>query len=119
MIQVEGVSKKFGMVTAVDKVSFSIAKGEVVGFLGPNGAGKTTTMRILTGYLPADEGTARIGGHDVFEDSMEVRESLGYLPESAPLYLDMRVDEILAYVAAIRGMKGEKKTAAIKKMIEV
>jgi ABC-2 type transport system ATP-binding protein len=119
MIEVEGISKKFGMVTAVDKVSFSIAKGEVVGFLGPNGAGKTTTMRIITGFMPADEGTAKVAGHEVFEDSMQVRESLGYLPENAPLYLDMAVDEFLSYVASIRGIKGQARADAIKKMIEV
>ncbi|HUT55156.1 MAG TPA: ATP-binding cassette domain-containing protein [bacterium] len=119
MIQVEGISKNFGMVTAVSKVSFEIAKGEVVGFLGPNGAGKTTMMRILTGYMPADEGTAKVAGHDVFEESMRVRESLGYLPENAPLYLDMRVDGFLDYVASIRGIKGQKKADAIKKMIAV
>jgi ABC-2 type transport system ATP-binding protein len=119
MIEVDRISKRFGMVTAVDDISFSIAKGEVVGFLGPNGAGKTTTMRILTGYLPADTGEAKVAGHDVFEESMEVRERIGYLPENAPLYVDMRVDEFLDYVASIRGIKGNEKSKSISNIIEV
>lgn len=119
MIEVEGISKNFGVVKAVDKVSFSIAKGEVVGFLGPNGAGKTTTMRILTCYLPADEGEARVAGYDVLEDSMEVRSRIGYLPENAPLYPDMIVDEFLNYVASIRGIASDKKSKAISRMVEV
>ena len=86
MIEVEGLSKRYGEVVAVDDVSFSVARGEVVGFLGPNGAGKTTTMRILTGFLPPTNGTASIAGHDIFEDSMGARRSIGYLPETPPLY---------------------------------
>ena len=119
MIQVEGIVKRFGMVTAVDKVSFSIAKGEVVGFLGPNGAGKTTTMRILTCFLPADEGQAKVAGFDVFEQSLDVRNHIGYLPENAPLYLDMAVDDFLNYVATIRGIKGPDRTKALARISDV
>lgn len=118
MIKVENICKNFGMVTAVDKISFSIAKGEVVGFVGPNGAGKTTSMRILTCFLPADSGTATVAGYDVFEQSMDVRSRVGYLPESAPLYLDMRVDAFLGYVASIRGFSGSDKKAAISRVVE-
>jgi len=117
MIEVKGITKRFGPTTAVDNLSFSIAPGEVVGFLGPNGAGKTTTMRILTCFLPADAGEAKVAGFDVLEQSMEVRSRIGYLPESAPLYLDMQVNEFLGYVGDIRGLKGAEKTAATDRMI--
>jgi len=119
MIEVESITKRFGPVTAVDDVSFEISRGEVVGFLGPNGAGKTTTMRILTCFMPADSGTARIMGHDVFEDSLAVRESIGYLPENAPLYLDMRVDSFLEYVSSVRGIPTEERGKKIARMVEV
>jgi ABC-2 type transport system ATP-binding protein len=119
MIEVDRISKSFGIVTAVDDISFSIAKGEVVGFVGPNGAGKTTTMRILTGYLPADLGEAKIAGHEVFEESMEARKHVGYLPENAPLYADMRIDEFLDYAASVRGIRGRDKSEAISRIIEV
>ena len=102
MIEVEKLSKQYGDVMAVDSVSFSVARGEVVGFLGPNGAGKTTTMRMLTGFLPPSDGTARIAGHDIFEASLEARRAVGYLPETPPLYPEMRVEDFLAYVAAIK-----------------
>ncbi len=117
MIEVEGISKSFGVVKAVDDVSFKVGKGEVVGFVGPNGAGKSTVMRILTCYLPPDAGEAKIAGLDVFDDSLEVRSKIGYLPENAPLYLDMEVDDFLDYVASIRGMKGQEKTEAIGRVI--
>ncbi|MGH9730021.1 MAG: ATP-binding cassette domain-containing protein, partial [Candidatus Acidiferrales bacterium] len=91
MIEVQDLTKSFGDKTAVDHITFSVRKGEILGFLGPNGAGKTTTMRVLTGYLPATGGTAKIAGFDVFDDSMEVRRRIGYLPENPPLYFDMTV----------------------------
>jgi ABC-2 type transport system ATP-binding protein len=97
MIEVHELTKNFGQVVAVDRVSFSVRKGEVVGFLGPNGAGKSTTMRILTTFIPATCGTARVAGYDVMNESMEVRENLGYLPENVPLYPEMRVEEYLRY----------------------
>ena len=89
MIEVKDLTKSFGERTAVDHVSFVVNKGEILGFLGPNGAGKTTTMRILTGFLPATSGSAQVAGFDVFNDSLEVRKRIGYLPENPPLYLDM------------------------------
>src|SRR5437588_2939375 len=97
MIQVEHLTKYFGPVLAVDRINFEVDKGEVVGFLGLNGAGKTTTMRILTTYLPATSGIARVAGHDVMTDSMDVRRHIGFLPESVPLYGEMRVEEYLNY----------------------
>jgi ABC-2 type transport system ATP-binding protein len=104
LIEVEHLTKRYGQARAVNDISFKVEKGEILGFLGPNGAGKTTTMRILTGYLPATGGTARVSGYDVFEDSMEVRKRIGYLPEVPPLYPDMTVGDYLAFVAQIKGV---------------
>jgi len=119
MIEVEGLTKKFGNITAVDNISFKVEKGEVVGFLGPNGAGKTTTMRILTCFLPADSGKCRIAGYDIVNQSVEVRKELGYLPENTPLYQDMSVEGFLKYVAEIRGFKGAEQKNRIEKMIDI
>jgi ABC-2 type transport system ATP-binding protein len=104
LIEVEHLVKSYGQARAVNDISFKVEKGEILGFLGPNGAGKTTTMRILTGYLPATGGTARIAGFDVFERSMEVRKRIGYLPETPPLYPDMTVSSYLTFVAQIKGV---------------
>lgn len=104
MIEVEHLSKIYGITTAIEDVHFTVKSGEILGFLGPNGAGKTTTMRILAGYLPASEGTAKIAGYDVHEQSMAVRRRIGYLPENPPLYLDMTVQEFLQFVAKIKGV---------------
>ena len=104
MIEVEHLTKRYAAHPAVDDLSFSVARGEVVGFLGPNGAGKTTTMRILSCFLPASSGTARVAGFDVFSQSLEVRRRVGYMPENTPLYADLRVEEFLAYRAALRGL---------------
>jgi len=104
MISVSGLSKRFGRTLAVDDVSFEVARGEVLGFLGPNGAGKTTTMRILSCFLPPDTGSATVAGHDVLTEPLEVRRSLGYLPENNPLYLDLEVREYLRLVAELRGV---------------
>ncbi|HKY32091.1 MAG TPA: ATP-binding cassette domain-containing protein [Candidatus Polarisedimenticolia bacterium] len=104
MIEVDHVSKSFGGRPAVKDVSFQVPRGEILGFLGPNGAGKTTTMRILTGYLPATSGTARVAGFDVFEQSMEVRRRVGYLPETPPLYNEMTVRSYLTFVARLKGV---------------
>lgn len=105
MINVVGLTKDYGSRRAVNNLSFSAQKGEILGFLGPNGAGKTTTMRILTGYMPPTSGTVTIGGHDVIEDSLAVRRIVGYLPETVPLYNDMTVREYLRYMADLRGLK--------------
>ena len=110
MIEVENLTKRYGRHTAVDGISFRVNKGEILGFLGPNGAGKTTTMRILTCYLPATEGTARVAGFDVFEQPLEVKRRIGYIPETPPLYPDMDVGTFLDFCAKIKGVaKGERK----------
>ena len=102
MIHVENLVKRYGPQTALAGVSFDVAKGEILGFLGPNGAGKTTTMRILTCFLPASEGVAQVAGFDVFSQSVEVRRNVGYLPESVPLYPEMRVSEYLDFRARLK-----------------
>jgi len=102
MIQVEGLTKRYGERTAVNKLTFNARQGEIVGFLGPNGAGKTTTMRILTGYMPPSEGEARVAGYDLLTQSLEVRKRVGYLPESVPLYPEMSVVQYLDFMAELR-----------------
>ncbi len=106
MIEVQNLTKTYVGRTAVDDLSFTVKAGEVVGLLGPNGAGKSTTMRIIAGYLPPTSGSARVNGFDVFHQSIQARRSLGYMPENAPLYLDMRVKEYLQFRGAIKGMGG-------------
>lgn len=117
MIEVDQLTKHYGSTAAIKEVSFRVEPGEILGFLGPNGAGKTTTMRILTGYLPATGGTARVAGKDVHADSMAVRQSIGYLPETPPLYPEMTVEGFLHFVARIKGVPagdlGSKVTTAI------
>jgi ABC-2 type transport system ATP-binding protein len=117
VIEVEHVSKVFNGRKAVDDISFTVGKGEVLGFLGPNGAGKTTTMRILTCYMPSTEGTARVAGYDVFEESLEVRKRIGYLPESPPLYPEMRVDAYLDFVAKIKGARSNQRKMQVDEAI--
>ena len=108
LIEIAGLTKRFGQFTAVDEVSFSVARGEVLGFLGPNGAGKSTTMRMLAGFVTPSAGTARICGHDVQEDSLAARKTLGFLPEGAPTYPEMTVLAFLRFVARIRGYRGSE-----------
>ncbi len=119
MIRVQHLTKKYGSFTAVNNISFEVAKGEIVGFLGPNGAGKSTTMKILTGYLPATFGRVSIGGFDVFEKSVEARRRIGYLPENTPLYTDMRVGEYLRYRAALKGVPGSKLRERVGDMLDL
>jgi ABC-2 type transport system ATP-binding protein len=109
MIEVSGLTKRFRDLVAVEELSFTVGKGEIVGFLGPNGAGKSTTMRILTGFLPATSGTVKVAGFDVFEEPLEVKRRVGYLPESPPVHADMTVKGYLAYVAGLKGLA--RKTA--------
>ena len=116
MIQVDNLTKYFGPVLAVDDISFQVDRGEIVGFLGPNGAGKTTTIRILTSFLPATSGIARVAGHDVMIESMDVRRHIGYLPESVPLYPEMRVEEYLLYRAKLKQVE-RKQTAAADRIL--
>jgi ABC-2 type transport system ATP-binding protein len=116
MIQVENLTKRYGANCAVNDVSFSVHKGEVLGFLGPNGAGKTTTMRILNCFLAPSEGRATVAGFDVFDQPLAVRQHVGYLPEDTPLYRDMTVLEHLQFAANMHGMTGEKARARIKEI---
>ena len=118
MIEVENLTKRYGPHTAVDGVTFRVQRGEILGFLGPNGAGKTTTMRILTCYLPATAGVARVAGYDVFEDPLEVKKRVGYLPETPPLYPDLSVEDQLSFVAKIKGMAKKDRAAKINEVIE-
>src|SRR5207247_10690357 len=104
MIEVEHLTKHYGLVTATSDVSFSVAPGQIVGFLGPNGAGKSTTMRILSCFMPASSGSARVAGHDVFRESLEVRRRIGYLPENVPLDTERRVGPYLEVVAEVKGV---------------
>jgi len=119
MIEIQGLTKYYGRVEALRDVSFSVARGEVVGFLGPNAAGKTTTLRILTGYVAATSGRATVEGFDVFEDSLEVRKRIGYMPETVPLYPEMTVRSYLGYCARLRGVsrsdRDERVEDAVKK----
>ena len=118
MIRVTGLTKRYGPVLAVDNISFEVERGGVVGFLGPNGAGKSTTIRILACYQPASGGLASVAGFDVFSQSMEVRRRVGYLPESTPLYPEMRVREYLHFRGKLRAMDLKERTDAIRRVCE-
>ena len=119
MIQIAELSKNYGRHQAVDKISFDVAPGEIVGFLGPNGAGKTTTLRMLTGFLPPTSGAARIAGHDIFRESLEVRKHIGYMPENVPLYTEMRVREYLRFRGALRGLSGGNLRKRLGEVLEI
>jgi ABC-2 type transport system ATP-binding protein len=106
MIKAEGLTKRYARTTAVDQISFEVAKGQIVGFLGPNGAGKTTTMRMLTCFLPPSAGTATVAGFDVLEQPLEVKKRIGYLPETPPLYPEMETAEYLKFVGKLKGLRG-------------
>ncbi|MGB3650324.1 MAG: ABC transporter ATP-binding protein [Rivularia sp. (in: cyanobacteria)] len=118
MIEVEHLNKVYGSTSAIEDVTFNVEEGEILGFLGPNGAGKTTTMRILTGYLPATSGTARIAGLDVHEHSLAVRQRIGYLPENPPLYPEMSVQGFLFFVARIKGVSAGDRKAKVTAAME-
>jgi ABC-2 type transport system ATP-binding protein len=118
MIEVENLTKYFGPVLALDRISFQVAKGELVGLLGPNGAGKTTTMRILTTYLPATSGAARVAGFDVRNQSMEARQQIGYLPESVPLYPEMRVEEYLDFRGKLKSVDRRQRRTRVEYCLE-
>jgi ABC-2 type transport system ATP-binding protein len=117
MIEVENLSKQFGKKTAVDHLSFSVRKGEVLGFLGPNGAGKSTTMRMVTGFLPPTSGDAKICGISIVTQPAEAKRKIGYLPESAPLYNDMTVSGFLRFCAEARGLSGNTRNDAVERAI--
>lgn len=118
MIEAKKLTMRYGPTVAVNKVSFKVRKGEVLGLLGPNGAGKTTLMRILTTFIVPADGTATIGGKDIKENPLDVRKMIGYLPENAPLYFDMRVDEYLKFIARARGLNGYKTSERLNWVIE-
>jgi ABC-2 type transport system ATP-binding protein len=118
MIDVQQITKRYGQHTAIDRVTFSVAKGEVLAFLGPNGAGKTTTMRILTCFMPPTEGQATVAGYDCLEQSMDVKRRIGYLPETPPVYQELTVQEYLRFVGRLRGLAGAMLTTAMSREIE-
>ena len=118
MIEVSHLSKYFGENCAVDDISFSVGRGEVLGFLGPNAAGKSTTMRMVTGFLPPTSGTATIGGSDIIGESLAARRKIGYLPENAPAYPDMTVVGFLGFIAGMRGFSGDSKRRRIEEILE-
>ncbi|MGE4232330.1 MAG: ABC transporter ATP-binding protein [Bacteriovoracia bacterium] len=115
MIEVNALTKFYGERKAIDALTFSVSKGEILGFLGPNGAGKTTTMKILTCFMPASEGTARVAGFDVFDEPLEVKKRVGYLPETPPVYKEMIVGDYLNYKASLHGIRG----GAAKKAVDL
>ena len=119
MIQVQNLTKTYGQTKALDNVNFEVRTGEVLGFLGPNGAGKSTAMKIITGFIAPTSGTVVVDGLDVVDNSFEIRERIGYLPETNPLYTDMRVHEYLAFVAAARRIPVAKRRSAIQRMVDV
>lgn len=118
MIEVRNLSKRYGDLLAIDRVSFTAQKGEIVGFLGPNAAGKTTTMRIITGFIPATGGTVKVEGFDIFEEAHEVRKRTGYLPENPPLYADMTVTSYLEFVGRIKGLSRAALPGAVDRAVQ-
>ena len=118
MIEVENLTKRYGNFTAIEDVTFNVAEGEVVGFLGPNAAGKTTTMRILTGFMPATDGTAKVAGYEVFENSIDVRRQIGYMPENVPLYTEMTVRSYLHFMAKVKRVHRKRRRERVKFAIE-
>jgi len=119
MIKVENLGKSFGAKRAVEDVSFEVGKGEVLGFLGPNGAGKSTTMRMITGFIPPSTGAISVCGIDVLEKPLEVKRRIGYLPEAAPSYTDMTVLSFLRFAAEMRGLRGEDRRSAVRRVVEL
>ncbi len=116
MIEVQHLTKRYRDRVAVEDLTFQVEEGEILGFLGPNGAGKSTTMKILTGFLPPSEGTARVGGFDVFEQPLEVKRRIGYLPETPPLYPEMTVRGYLKFVGSLKGLPGRGLKAEVERV---
>jgi ABC-2 type transport system ATP-binding protein len=119
MIKVENLSKSFGPKVAVNRVSFTVERGEVLGFLGPNGAGKSTSMRMITGFIPPSEGKVTVGAYNMIDDPIPAKRLLGYLPENAPAYTDMTVEGLLGFIAELRGLHGDAKKRAIHRVVEM
>src|SRR6185295_6435520 len=118
LIKVENLTKRYAAKTAIEGMSFEVQKGEILGFLGPNGAGKTTTMRIITGFMPASDGTVRVDGFDVFDTPLDVRRRIGYLPENPPLYPEMNVAGYLRFVAKIKGVPKERLNSEVNRVMD-
>jgi ABC-2 type transport system ATP-binding protein len=119
MIEVKNLTKRYGDFVAVRDVSFKADQGSILGFLGPNGAGKTTTMRVITGFMPATDGTVLVDGLDIFTQSLEARRRIGYLPETPPLYSDMRVESYLRFVAKLRGLRRSEVDDAVERVLKI
>jgi ABC-2 type transport system ATP-binding protein len=119
MIEVDGLTKAYRDRLAIDALRFQVGDGQIVGFLGPNGAGKSTTMKILTGFMPATSGTARVAGFDVFEQPLEAKRRLGYLPETPPLYPELTVEGYLGFVADLKGLRGVRKQQEVTRVSEL
>ena len=119
MIKVENLSKSFGPKTAVNAISFTVERGEVLGFLGPNGAGKSTTMRMITGYIPPTAGRISVGGFDIVNDPIPAKRIIGYLPENAPAYTDMTVEGFLRFTGELRGLRGDALKQAVNRVVEI
>src|SRR6266550_5616765 len=119
MIKVNNLAKAFGAKRAVDGISFSVERGEVLGFLGPNGAGKSTTMRMITGFIPPSAGSISVGGFDIVENPIQAKRLIGYLPENAPAYTDMTVSGFLNFAAEIRGLRGDARKKAVNRAVEM
>src|SRR5688572_6095001 len=119
MIKVDNLVKTFGTKRAVDGISFSVERGEVLGFLGPNGAGKSTSMRMITGFIPPTGGKVSVGGFDLVDNPIPAKRLMGYLPENAPAYTDMTVDGFLNFAAEIRGLRGDARKKAVSRAVEM
>src|ERR1051325_4016090 len=119
MIQVENLTKAFGSKLAVNGISFSVTRGEVLGFLGPNGAGKSTTMRMITGFVPPSDGKVSVGGYDLSTEPLAAKRLIGYLPENAPLYVDMTVRSFLGFCADLSGLRGDDRKRAVHRVVEL
>ena len=119
MIKIEHLTKSFGRKTVVDDLSFTVERGEVLGFLGPNGAGKSTTMRMITGFLPLTAGRVSVGGHDVVREPLQAKRLIGYLPESAASYGDMSVQGFLTFAAELRGIAGDARKRAVARVVDL
>src|ERR1700760_4358697 len=113
MIRVENLTKAFGSKLAVNGISFTVERGEVLGFLGPNGAGKSTTMRMITGFIPPSDGKIKVGGYDMVTDPVRAKRLIGYLPENAPVYVDMTVKGFLGFCAELSGLRGDARKRAV------
>jgi ABC-2 type transport system ATP-binding protein len=119
MIEIQNLTKKYGQITAVDNLNFTVNKGEILGFLGPNGAGKSTTMNIITGYLPSTEGTVKVNGFDIMDNPTEVKKRIGYLPEQPPIYMDMTVKEYLDFVSELKLVSRKSKRSQMSDIMEL